>query len=103
MVFLILRNEWKQLYLKILRINQNQVENLKINTIPISSSAMKKVILDYIYLNKTTFFIELCLDTCNFNEDSQETCFRAFKSDGKDSKLNDAVQMSMSFQVCYKL
>jgi len=43
----------------------------------------------------------LFLDTCNFNEDTQETCFRAFKSDSKDSKLNDAVQMSMNFQVSY--
>jgi len=45
----------------------------------------------------------LFLDNCNFNEDTQETCFRAFKSsnsDSKESKLNDAVQMSMNFQVC---
>lgn len=42
------------------------------------------------------------LDSCNFNEDSQDTCFRAFNksnSDGKESKLNEAVQMSMSFKV----
>jgi len=47
----------------------------------------------------------LFLDTCNFSEDTQETCFRAFKStnsDNKDSKLNEAVQM-MSFKVFFMI
>lgn len=45
----------------------------------------------------------MLLDSCNFNEDTQDTCFRSFKSsnsENKDSKLNEAVQMSMSFKVC---
>ncbi|XP_050441228.1 uncharacterized protein LOC126846112 isoform X3 [Adelges cooleyi] len=40
-------------------------------------------------------------ESCNFNEDAQDNCFRAFKSskpDNKDSKMNDAVQMSMTFK-----
>lgn len=54
------------------------------------------LIITNFYYVKWLCFIE----SCNFNEDAQDTCFRAFKSsDGKDTKLNDAVQMSMSFKV----
>lgn len=45
-------------------------------------------------------YVLIILDT--FNEDNQDICFRAFKpsnSDNKESKLNEAVHMSMSYKV----
>ncbi|XP_050524381.1 uncharacterized protein DDB_G0283357-like isoform X2 [Daktulosphaira vitifoliae] len=50
--------------------------------------------------NKYSSNIKREKESCNFNEE-QDTCFRAFKTsncDSKDAKINEAVQMSMTFK-----
>lgn len=62
---------------------------------------MKKVNTHFIKNLKINIIKTLFLDSCNFNENTQDICFRGFKSsnsENKDSKLNEAVQM-MSFKV----